>query len=419
MKKLLCILFATAILLSCFLFSTSASIATGFILDNAEAITDSSEEKLETKAAKLLNDTGISFYLILLEDPSVTSTSDYIDNFLGSGVMENTVVICENLATNKYFIDCTSGLFTEDELDTIVDEAYNSDDSDTYAIAADLVLDKIRSMADEKYGGSVSGNSDTPVILYATDSDNEPFELPIPAVRGPEGIPDSRLQPRLVDAAGIIPDNQEAEILALLDHMSETDEFDYVVATTASCAGSTPEEVADDYYDYNGFGFGENRDGCLLLISMDPRYVHISTTGKGMNIITNDEIDSVIDKFYDAVKAGDFATASIQFVNAAHSEYNKFKARPVLLALICIGIGFLVSKISISSMKKSYNTVRKDPKADNYIVPGTLSISQSHDLFLYSNISKTAIPKSTSSSGGGGSHTSSSGTSHGGGGRSF
>ena len=41
--------------------------------------------------------------------------------------------------------------------------------------------------------------------------------------------------------------------------------------------GKTAEAYADDYYDYNGYGYGENDDGLLLLVSMGEREWAITT----------------------------------------------------------------------------------------------------------------------------------------------
>jgi uncharacterized protein len=74
-----------------------------------------------------------------------------------------------------------------------------------------------------------------------------------------------------------------------------------------------------------------------------------------------------------------------------------------------------VALIVTGKMRSDLVTVRQQVKADNYVIPGSLQLTNSRDLFLYSQVTKTERPKS----GGSSTHTSSSGRTHGGGGGKF
>ena len=99
--------------------------------------------------------------------------------------------------------------------------------------------------------------------------------------------------PRVVDGADILTDAEEAELVATLDEISERQKNDIVVVTTYSLDGKSPMAYADDFYDYNGYGFGENYDGILLLISMEQRDFWISTCGFGITAFTDAGIDYI------------------------------------------------------------------------------------------------------------------------------
>ena len=47
-------------------------------------------------------------------------------------------------------------------------------------------------------------------------------------------------------------------------------------------------------------------------------------------------------------------------------------------------------------------SVRQKNDAADYVRPGSMQLTHSRDLFLYSHVSRTAKPKNTSSGGGGG-----------------
>ncbi len=224
--------------------------------------------------------------------------------------------------------------------------------------------------------------------------------------------------PRLVDNACIIPDEDEEEILKLLDSVSEKRKMDIVIVTTSTTGGASAADYADDYFDYNHFGFGKNRDGILLLISMYPRNVYISTCGKGIKIVPTDDIDSLIDTFYSDLTQGNYSSACKTFAEKTDSKISSFKMRPFILIPIAFILGFIISSIIISNMKNKLKSVSKKVEATNYEVQNSLMLAASSDSLLYVNITKTPRPKQSDSSSGG-THVSSSGTTHGGGGRSF
>lgn len=238
-----------------------------------------------------------------------------------------------------------------------------------------------------------------------------------------EVIPGERQALRFVDNAGIVPDKDEAEINALLDSISEKRKFDLVILTAASTEGKDVMDYADDYYDYNGFGFGSKRNGALLLISMEPRKIWISTCGRGMKIIGEDtgDMDALMDTFYDDILGGNFSSACKTFANEADSMIHSFNMRKVYIIPVALLIGFIVSGVAVSSMKAKQATVRFKAEAESYQIKDSLIVANKADNLLYSNVSRVPIQTQTRtpSGGGGGVHVSSSGTTHGGGGRSF
>ena len=69
--------------------------------------------------------------------------------------------------------------------------------------------------------------------------------------------PETRQVPRLVDKANLIDEADEKRILERLDSLSEQYQFDFVAATVKTTGGKEIVEFSDDYFDYNGFGYGK------------------------------------------------------------------------------------------------------------------------------------------------------------------
>ena len=83
--------------------------------------------------------------------------------------------------------------------------------------------------------------------------------------------------------------------------------------TAKTLNGATPASYADDTYDYNGYGYGNNRDGLLLLISMEDRDWYISTTGYGITAFTDAGIQYIGNKIKEHLSDGDYDAAFNSF----------------------------------------------------------------------------------------------------------
>lgn len=239
--------------------------------------------------------------------------------------------------------------------------------------------------------------------------------------------------PRLVDNADLLTDSEESTLLSKLNEISERQQADVVVVTADTLDGKTPMDYADDFYDYNGYGFGADKDGVLLLVSMEDRDWWMSTTGYGITAITDAGIEYISEKFLSDLSDGDYADAfttyaelcddfftqarSGQPYDTGHMPKQPFNiARNLLIALI---VGFVIALIATGVMKGKLKTVRFQSAASNYVKANSMNVTESRDMFLYTHVDRRAKPKDTDSSSGSGTHTSSSGSTHGGGGGKF
>ncbi len=254
---------------------------------------------------------------------------------------------------------------------------------------------------------------------------------------------------RVSDGAELLDDDEIAQLTSKLDGMSTRLQMDIVVMTSDDLQGyDTATECADELYEYCGYGFGEDKDGIMLFISMDDRDWAISTCGKAIDVFTDDDCDYFADEIVPYLADGDYYEAFGYFADLCDEQCTQYdenggdddgdwiydgddddyrdftlpseKLSPVWI-LISIVVGVLLSAMIVSTMVSNLKSVRFQPSASSYVKPGTMSVSDSSDLFLYSTMTRTPRPKhdDDSSSGSmhmGGStvHMSSSGTMHGG-----
>lgn len=244
-----------------------------------------------------------------------------------------------------------------------------------------------------------------------------------------EGFAD--LYYRVQDLGDLLTDQEEQKLCTRLDVLSQQHKLDIVVVTTHTLEGQSPRDYADDFYDYCSFGYGKNRDGVLLLISIEDRDWYISTCGYGITAFTDAGIQYIGEQMKEDLSAGNYADAFLtycrlcdQFITQARAgnpfDTEDLPQEPLDLMWIPISlvVGFVLAFLVVGGMKARLKTVRFQAAASSYLKSGSLNITESRDLFLYSTLSRTEKPKNNSS-GGSSTHTSSSGSTHGGGGGKF
>ena len=242
---------------------------------------------------------------------------------------------------------------------------------------------------------------------------------------------------RVNDSAEVLTEDEDSELEASLEELSVRQSFDVVVATIDSLEGegyTSMEEYADDLYDYCQFGYGENRDGVLLLVSIGDRKWHISTCGYGITAFTDAGIQYLGEQMTPDMADGDYAAAFRTFirwtdayVTAAREghpyDVDNMPKEPFSIVYLGVAlvIGLITALIVTGVMKSQLKSVAPQRDATSYVRQGSMKLTNQRDLFLYRDVHRTEQPKESSSSDSGGSstHTSSSGTTHGGGGGSF
>ena len=259
--------------------------------------------------------------------------------------------------------------------------------------------------------------------------------LAAPAFAAENGFAD--LYYRVNDSAEVLTEDEDGELEASLEELSVRQSFDVIIATIDSLESegyTSMEEYADDLYDYCQFGYGENRDGVLLVVSIGDRKWHISTCGYGITAFTDAGIQYLGEQMTPDMADGDYAAAfrtfvqwSDAYIDAARSghpyDVKNLPREPLSLMylFLALGIGLVLAWVVVSVMKSQLRSVAFQENAASYVREGSMNLTNSRELFLYRDVQRTehVEAKDSDSSGGSSTHTSSSGTTHGGGGGSF
>lgn len=241
-----------------------------------------------------------------------------------------------------------------------------------------------------------------------------------------EDVSESNRPSRLVDYADILTDSEEKELNQQLDTISENQECDVVVVTVDSLDGKSVESYADDYYDDNGYGYGEEESGILLLVAMDDREWNISTSGYAVTAFTDAGLAYMEDQFVSDLSDGAYLDAFSKYASmcddfltqAKNGEpYDtgnlpKGKVSPLwILGDLLIGgvIAFIMALIK----KAKLRSVKSQVAATEYEKAGSLNLTVRTDRFINRAVTKRRIERKEEG-GGSSTHTGSSGKTHGG-----
>ncbi len=242
---------------------------------------------------------------------------------------------------------------------------------------------------------------------------------------------------KVFDDAGLFTEEEIISLDGEANNLSNIYNMDVLIVTTKDAQGKSAREYADDYFDYNGFGLGQGRDGILFLIDMDNREAYISTSGLGIRYLTDQRIEDILDRVFDSgLSDGDYYGASMGFLSRTRmylesgipsDQYsedegvkgeNKLTLMETMLGLLGGTTGAGGFFLRTKSKYKMKNPVKPLTFRNNSIINLTSNDDKLIDTFTTNRI----IPKPSSggsSSGKSTTHTSSSGRTHGGGGRKF
>ena len=242
---------------------------------------------------------------------------------------------------------------------------------------------------------------------------------------------------RMYDGAGVLTEDEDNELEDALEELSLRQSFDVTIASIESLESvnaDSMEQYADDLYDYCQFGYGTDRDGVLLLVSVGDRKWHLSTCGYGITAFTDAGIQYLGQQLTPFMAEGDYAGAFRTFVQWADDyvtaareghpyDVNTLPREPLspMYLVLALGIGLVLAWVIVGVMKGQLRSVAFQENAASYVREGSMKLTNQRDLFLYRDVQRTkhVEENDSDSSGGSSTHTSSSGTTHGGGGGSF
>ena len=369
-KRIICTILA---LMLCFSLAISVSAETGetaFVVDAFGYLTEDGIAALNNLGSAYYNSTGVGIFFVYTQAESL---EDYDVGSILHGISDY-VIMLEN-ETSWYVHVGGKGEIIDGPAEDTLRAAYDADDT---------------------YIGGVGAYMDAAAGYFPA----------LPAVTE-ESVPEDGQF--VYDEADLLTDSEETALVGKLAEISRATNTQMVIYTLASMDGRDIDTFVDYLYDSMGFGYGENHEGVLLLVSMDPREYRILSNGYAGEAIGPDQIDTLCDVVEFYLVKGNYATAFTLFANECEEYLAYYQAgSPFNVGksfMISLVIGLLAGLIVAFVMKGQLKSVRKQNRAHVYVKKDSMRITYARDIVLYRNVTCTKKQErvESSSSGSGGS----------------
>ena len=240
---------------------------------------------------------------------------------------------------------------------------------------------------------------------------------------------------KIYDFADLYTDEEEKNLYSAVYDFYQRRNIDLVIVTINDNFEST-QEYADDFFDYNNFGYGPDRDGLLFLVDMENRYIYISATGGAKSLYPDKECDMLTEEVYTYFSDQKYYDGTYQMTKKLDtyyeisynddSDYDEYSYNTADVNYLYVLIFSIISTIiGIIILIKRNDLVKVATTSEEYYDKNSKGVQKIKDIVTGHHVTKHAIDHNTGSShgggfsGGGGGHISSSGSSHTGGGHKF
>ena len=356
-KRIICTVLALVLCFGLAMPVFAADKDTSFVIDEVGYLTEDEVAALNNLGAAYYDMTGVGTFFVYTKAESL---EDYDVEAILNGITDY-VIMMEN-ETSWYVHVGGKGEIIDVEAEDTLRAAYDADDT---------------------YVGGIGAYMDAAVLYFP--------ELTAAAETTDAAMPEN--EQFLYDEADLLTDSEEVTLVEKLKDVSRACNAQLVVVTIASMDGGDIDSYVDYLYDSMGFGYGENHDGVLLLVCMDPREYRILSNGYAGVAIGPHQIDTLCEivEFY--LSKGNYATAFTLFTTQCEEFLAYYQAGSPFNAgksfMISLVIGLISGLITAFVMKGQLKSVRKQDSARVYVKKGSMQLTYSRDIFLYRNVVRT------------------------------
>ena len=225
------------------------------------------------------------------------------------------------------------------------------------------------------------------------------------------------------DGAGILSADEVERLQRVSAQVTEQYGCGVYIVTVADYQsfGRNVEAAAEAIYLDRGLGYGSDKSGILLLLSMNDRDYDLAVHGQtAITAFTDYGQGQLADSFLPYFRQNDWAGGFEKYVNNAAYLLQRAAAgdpvdiivydtesepmSPVMKLLLSLLPSGLISGGVCLGMRGKMKTAKIKTTAEDYVVPGSLHLSVNTDQYLRTTRTVVKDPPPESRSGGGGHH---------------
>lgn len=248
--------------------------------------------------------------------------------------------------------------------------------------------------------------------------------------------PAEEIFPYVLDQAGLLSESQRATLLSRAAELCDAHGCAVYLVTVQDHTQFNPDvyEAAKGIFNYYALGYGAEKDGVILLLSMNERDYALAGHGsKGETICGYESSWLIEDEFLDNFRRDDWYGGFADYLDACDTqltklengeditagadiitgpdgtEYHSYNApgqsaglpTPFKLGLVIL-VPLLIALIVCSAFKAQMKTAREKTTAEEYLVPRSMDLRIKEDVFTHRTVTRTRIESDSGSRGGGG-----------------
>ena len=215
---------------------------------------------------------------------------------------------------------------------------------------------------------------------------------------------------KIYDFGEILTTNEEKKLYdEIVDYINQTN-MDIAIVTVKYNNKHNVQTYAEDFYDYNNFGVGSERDGILYVIDMDLGQIYLTATGKAIRTYSDKRYSNMLDNAFQYVMKKDYYGSCSALIKSALS-YSKIDSandddyvihpdgtlKKDNSSLLAIGIFAIIgTAITIFVMVHMNRSVSKTKYSRNSLVKETMNIKRVNEVSLGTQVKKAPRKKKAS-----------------------
>lgn len=332
-----------------------------------------------------------------IEENTGYTVSCFITNSAGdmTGIEQAQLFFEEKFGNNEGIIllDCINTKQCYIYFTPEIDENLTSEDAQNLFEAYDSQTD---------YDSAVSSFFSTSERLLASIS----YAGEEDVIQNESSVVETEKHSRIVDYASVLSEYELEKLNSLANSTSNQYRCDVAVVFDKSTNGEEIQTFADNFYDYNGYGYGNDADGIMLVIAVNDREYATVTSGYGKTAASGNALDYLEESFTDDLSANKWSDAAVDFItacgevlyNAKYEQQNNSQQRqtelnPIRLLPFNIVIGLVIGFIAVGIMKGKHKSVSKKTEASDYLRSGSFKLTYTNDRFIRSQVNRVKKPK--------------------------